>query len=281
MDNMISIQNVSFKYRTGEGMEDVLALDNVSFDVKKGDFVGIIGHNGSGKSTIAKLLNAIYFPTNGDIFISGMNTKDEKNIWEIRQKAGMIFQNPDNQMVATIVEEDVAFGPENLSVPHSDLRGRVDEALKMVGMYEYKDNKPHELSGGQKQRVAIAGLLAMEPECIILDEPTAMLDPKGRVEVLNMIKRLNKEKNTTIVLITHYMEEIVDCDNIFIMNNGKLEYDGKPKDVFKQVEFLRKLRLEPPFATRVSYEMNKAGINIKDDVLTIDELAEEICQLKG
>ena len=280
MENMISIQNVSFEYKTGEGREDVLALDDVSFDIKKGDFVGIIGHNGSGKSTLAKLLNAIYFPTNGDIIISGMNTKDEKNLWNIRQKAGMIFQNPDNQIVATIVEEDVAFGPENLGVPHEQLRGRVDDALKKVNMYGYKDKKPHELSGGQKQRIAIAGILAMNPECIILDEPTAMLDPKGRMEVLNTIKRLNKENGTTIILITHYMEEIVDCDNLFIMNKGKLAYDGKPKEVFTKVDFLRELRLEPPFATKASYEMKKAGIDIEKNVLTIEELVEEICQLK-
>ena len=219
MEKMIEIKNVNYSYKGAEGEANVEALKNVSLSINKGEFVGIIGRNGSGKSTLAKLLNGILIPHEGDILINGMNTKDEDKIWDIRQSAGMIFQNPDNQMVATIVEEDVAFGPENLGIEPAEIRNRVEDALLSVRMSDFRDKKPHELSGGQKQRIAIAGILAMQPECIILDEPTAMLDPKGRREVINTVKKLN-EKGTTIILITHYMEEVVSADKVFILTGA-------------------------------------------------------------
>ncbi|MGN8914482.1 energy-coupling factor transporter ATPase [Anaerofustis butyriciformans] len=277
MSEMIEIKNVNYSYKDNEGKTIVEALKDVSFCVEKGSFVGIIGRNGSGKSTLAKLLNGILLPESGDILIDGMNTKDEKKIWDIRQKAGMIFQNPDNQMVATIVEEDVAFGPENLGVEPSEIRKRVDEALLSVSMSAFRDKKPHELSGGQKQRIAIAGILAMNPECIILDEPTAMLDPKGRTEVINTIKKLN-EKGTTIVLITHYMEEVVSADKVIILDRGVKVLEDEPREVFAKGDILKELMLEPPYATKVAYELKKQGKIKNDKILTLDELVEEICQ---
>ncbi len=276
---MIKVENLTYLYTSYEGKKNK-AVDDISFCVNKGEFVSIIGHNGSGKSTLAKLLNGILTPSSGDITIGGLNTKDEANIWNIRQKAGMVFQNPDNQMVATIVEEDIAFGPENLGLDPEIIGKRVESALKTLNMYEYKDKKPHELSGGQKQRIAIASILAMEPECIILDEPTAMLDPIGRSEVIEVIKRLNRENNTTIILITHYMDEIVDCDRVIIMDKGSIAINDTPREVFKNKELLNSLSLEPPFATEIAYELNEIGIKVDRDVLSIDELVEGICQLK-
>ncbi|WP_290774248.1 energy-coupling factor transporter ATPase [Anaerofustis sp.] len=277
MDKMIEIKNLNYSYTDNEGNVTVEALKNVSLEINKGDFVGIIGRNGSGKSTLAKLLNGILIPHEGEIIIDGMNTKDTDKIWEIRQKAGMIFQNPDNQMVATIVEEDVAFGPENLGIDPKEIRNRVDNSLLSVQMSEFKDKKPHELSGGQKQRIAIAGILAMEPECIILDEPTAMLDPKGRIEVINTIKELNK-KGTTVILITHYMEEVVDADKVFILDRGEKVFEGTPREVFSKGDKLKELMLEPPYATKIAFELKKKGKISNDKILTLDELVEEICQ---
>ncbi|MEG0371279.1 MAG: energy-coupling factor transporter ATPase, partial [Clostridium sp.] len=253
---------------------------NVNVSIKKGEFVVILGHNGSGKSTLAKHFNAILLPKSGDVLVDGLNTKDEEKIWNIRQNAGMVFQNPDNQIVATIVEEDVAFGPENLGVSPDEIRLRVDDALTAVNMLEYKDHGPHLLSGGQKQRVAIAGVLAMKPKCIILDEPTAMLDPSGRREVISTIKRLNKEENITIVLITHYMEEAAEADRIIVMDLGKPVIEGTPREVFAEVEKLKKIGLDVPQMTELSYRLRQSGVALKKDILTIEEMVDEICRLK-
>ena len=277
-NHMLEAKNVYFSYKTEDN--EKLVLDNVNLSINKGEFVVVLGHNGSGKSTIAKHFNAILTPDSGDVTVEGLNTKDEKNIWQIRQKAGMVFQNPDNQIVATIVEEDVAFGPENLGVPSDEIRHRVDESLNAVNMIEYKLHGPHLLSGGQKQRVAIAGVLAMKPECIILDEPTAMLDPKGRKEVISTIKKLNKEEKITIVLITHYMEEAVQADRVIVMDSGKPIIDGTPREVFKEVEKLKKIGLDVPQVTELAYELRQSGVALKEDILTIEEMVNEICQLK-
>lgn len=276
---MIKVNELFFNYKEIETGKEIPALSGVSLDVKKGEFVCIIGHNGSGKSTLAKLLNAILLPSKGDIEICGMNTKDNDNLWNIRQKAGMVFQNPDNQMVATVVEEDVAFGPENLGVKPEEIRKRVDESLEKVNMLEFKDKQPHNLSGGQKQRVAIAGILAMEPECIILDEPTAMLDPKGRREVLKTVSKLNKENKATIILITHYMDEIINADKVFVMEKGKIALQGTPRDIFYNVEKLRELSLDVPLAAALSHDLQNEGLNI-NQALSLDELVEGLCQLK-
>lgn len=273
----IEIKNVSFSYPDSENKKRIKALDGVSLDVNEGEFVGIIGRNGSGKSTLAKMLNGIIIPDEGEILVDGMNTKDPEMIWKIRQKAGMIFQNPDNQMVATIVEEDIAFGPENLGVDPEEIRERVDKALLTVNMEKYRAKKPHELSGGQKQRIAIAGILAMHPECIIFDEPTAMLDPKGRMEVLNTIKLLNS-RGVTIILITHYMEEVAEADRVVILNSGKKEFDGKPEEVFTNAKRLEEMMLEPPFATKMASRLKAEGIIERADILTMDQLVDELCQ---
>lgn len=277
MKNKIEIKNVSYSYADAENKKTIRALENISLDIMEGQFVGIIGRNGSGKSTLAKMLNGIILPDDGDIIIDGMNTKSPEDIWKIRQKAGMIFQNPDNQMVATIVEEDIAFGPENLGVNPEEIKERVDEALFTVNMEKYRNKKPHELSGGQKQRIAIAGILAMHPECIIFDEPTAMLDPKGRKEVLNTIKLLNSQ-GTTIVFITHYMEEVVDADKIVILNSGKKEFEGSPREVFSDTERLEKMMLEPPFSTKMANRLGKLGIIDSSGILTLEGLVDELCQ---
>lgn len=277
MEAKIQIQNVSFSYPDSQNNKTIKALDGVSIDVREGEFVAVIGRNGSGKSTLAKMLNGIILPDEGDILVDGMNTKNPEMIWDIRQKAGMIFQNPDNQMVATIVEEDIAFGPENLGVEPGEIRRRVDDALFKVNMEKYRDRKPHELSGGQKQRIAIAGILAMNPECIIFDEPTAMLDPKGREEVLNTIEYLN-ERGTTIILITHYMEEVVRADRVVVLNSGKKEFDGTPSEVFREVEKLEEMMLEPPFSAKMANALKKDGVIQGSDILTLEELVEEICQ---
>lgn len=260
-------------------LED-LAVNNVSFKVKKGEFLVVLGRNGSGKSTVAKHLNALLLPGSGKVFVDGMDTSDYNNTWLIRNKAGMVFQNPDNQIVATIVEEDVAFGPENLGVPSAEIRKRVDEALKTVEMYEYRKHAPHLLSGGQKQRVAIAGILAMRPDCIIFDEPTAMLDPSGRKEVIETIKDLNKRAGITIILITHFMEEAVEADRIIVMDAGKIHLEGKPQEIFSKVEAIKKMGLDVPQVTELAYKLRKRGLKLSDDILTIDKMVKELCKLK-
>jgi len=276
MQKAIEIKNLCYKYQKDE--EELTAIYDMSFDVYEGEFLAIIGHNGSGKSTLAKLLNGIIKPTSGDVLVYGMNTKDEDKIWEIRQKAGIVFQNPDNQIVATIVEEDVAFGPENLGIEPSEIRRRVDESLKTVKMFQFKDRKPHQLSGGQKQRIAIAGILAMNPKCVIFDEATAMLDPSGRDEVLSCIKQLNKENKTTILYITHYMQEIVDADRIIVLNKGEIAMQGKPKEIFSQAEKLQQLQLDVPNITKLAYLLKKEGLNLPDGILTVNEMVNCICQ---
>lgn len=271
---MIKLDNVTYEYKSYIDDSLQTAVNNVSLEVRKGEFLVILGHNGSGKSTMAKMMNGLLLPSHGDIHVMGMNTRDEDKIWDIRSKAGMVFQNPDNQIVATIVEEDVAFGPENLGIPPAEIRRRVDEALEIVEMSEYKKHAPHLLSGGQKQRVAIAGILAMKPDCIIFDEPTAMLDPNGRLEVMETIKRLNEAEGKTIILITHYMEEAVKADRIIVMSQGNIALEGTPKEVFKQVERIKELGLDVPQVTELAYELRKEGIDIKDDVLSVEELVE-------
>jgi len=273
-DYMIKMENVTYEYKSLIDDSIQQAVKNINIEIKKGEFLVILGHNGSGKSTLAKLMNGLITPTYGDVYVMGMNTKDEENIWNIREKAGMVFQNPDNQIVATIVEEDVAFGPENLGIPPEEIRRRVDKALEIVEMTEYKKHAPHLLSGGQKQRVAIAGILAMKPDCIILDEPTAMLDPIGRIEVMNTIKKLNKEENKTIVLITHYMEEAVEADRIIVLENGNIVMEGTPREIFSQVDKVKSLGLDVPQVTELVYELRKEGINLRPDILSIEELVE-------
>ena len=265
------MENVIFKYRSF-GDKELLALDNISLSIEEGEFVVILGHNGSGKSTLAKLMNGLIVPTEGKVYVDGMDTQDEEKIWNIRQKAGMVFQNPDNQIVATIVEDDVAFGPENQGIDPKEIRKRIDKALEIVEMSDYVKHAPHLLSGGQKQRVAIAGILAMEPECIILDEPTAMLDPVGRKEVMRTIKKLNKEENKTIVHITHYMDEAVEADRILVMEKGKIVMEGTPKEIFSQVDRVKSLGLDVPQVTELAYELRKEGIDVPKDILTVDEL---------
>ncbi|ARC86944.1 energy-coupling factor transporter ATPase [Clostridium argentinense] len=276
----IHSENLVFKYDNNGSNDVKVAIDSVNIDINKGDFVVILGHNGSGKSTFAKHINALLIPTEGKLYVGGLDTTVEENVWNIRNKAGMVFQNPDNQIVATIVEEDVAFGPENLGVEPEEIRRRVDDSLKRVNMYEYKKHGPHLLSGGQKQRVAIAGILAMMPQCIVLDEPTAMLDPSGRKEVIKTVRDLNKEYGITIVLITHYMEEAVEADKIYVMDSGKIVIEGTPKEVFKEVETMKKLGLDVPQMTELAYELKKNGVDISEDILTIDEMVNALCQLK-
>lgn len=278
MINMVETHDLVYKYKSGEGKGEFAALNKINLNIKKGEFVVIIGHNGSGKSTFAKHINALLLPTEGKLFVKGMDTTLEDNLWDIRQTAGMVFQNPDNQIVATIVEEDVAFGPENLGVPPQEIRKRVDECLETVGMTQYMKHGPHLLSGGQKQRVAIAGVLAMKPECIVLDEPTAMLDPSGRKEVIDTIKKLNKEEGITIILITHYMEEAVEADRVIVMENGEIVLSGTPKEVFSKVEKLKEMGLDVPQVTELAFELRKEGLDIPADILTIEEMVVELCQ---
>lgn len=278
MDNiMIKTDKVTYEYKSYIDDSIQTAVKDLSLEVKKGEFLVILGHNGSGKSTLAKMMNGLILPTRGEVYVSGMNTKEEDKIWDIRSKAGMVFQNPDNQIVATIVEEDVAFGPENLGVLPKEIRERVDDALKSVEMLEYKKHAPHLLSGGQKQRVAIAGILSMKPECIIFDEPTAMLDPNGRKEVLETIRKLNKVEGKTIVLITHYMDEAIEADRILIMSQGEIVLEGTPKEVFRQVEKVKALGLDVPQVTELVYELRKEGIEIRDDILSVEELVDLLC----
>lgn len=278
MESIVDVRGLVFEYRSDEVVHR--AIDDMSFDVKKGEFVAIIGHNGSGKSTLSKNINAILAPTEGDVFVSGMNTKDIENLWNIRQSAGMVFQNPDNQIVATIVEEDVAFGCENLGIPPKEIRGRVDEALKNVDMYEFRKKQPHLLSGGQKQRVAIAGIIAMRPECIIFDEATAMLDPSGRREVVDIINKLNKQYNITVLHITHFMEEACEADRVIVMDKGRKLIEGTPREVFSQVDTLKRVGLDVPQMTELSQLLSDEGIPIRRDILTVDEMVGELCRLK-
>lgn len=279
MNKMIECKNVVFKYSTGEEIEK-LAIDGLNLDVNKGEFLVVLGHNGSGKSTVAKHMNALLIPTEGTVIVNGLDTTDENNVWDIRSSAGMVFQNPDNQLVATIVEEDVAFGPENLGVPPQEIRKRVDDALEKVGMSEYKRHAPHLLSGGQKQRIAIAGILAMQPKCIIFDEPTAMLDPSGRKEVMNNIKELNKKHGITVILITHYMDEAAEADRVVVMDKGKVIIEGIPRDVLSEVETMKKIGLDVPQVTEICYELQKAGVNIDTKILNVNEMVSALCQLK-
>ena len=258
----------------GNAAGTVRAIDGVDLDVSAGQFIAILGHNGSGKSTLAKHLNALLFPTEGTVWVDGMDTKEEKNLWEIRREAGMVFQNPDNQIIAQVVEEDVGFGPENIGVPTQEIWERVEKSLKAVGMYEHRKKSPNRLSGGQKQRVSIAGVIAMEPKCIIMDEPTAMLDPNGRKEVIKAAKSLNREKGITVILITHYMEEAVSADRIFVMDEGKIAMQGTPEEVFSRVEEMQALDLDVPQVTLLAHELRKAGLDIPAGILTKEELAD-------
>lgn len=278
MEPIIRLQDVQFEYLSFEG-EEIAALNGVTLDIQKGEFVVIIGHNGSGKSTLAKHLNALLRPSSGVVWIKGMDTRDEDKLWEIRQTAGMVFQNPDNQLVATVVEEDVAFGPENLGLPPEEIQRRVAEALKAVGMQEYAQAAPHYLSGGQKQRVAIAGILAMKPEIIVLDEPTAMLDPVGRREVMETVKYLNKHEGITVVHITHYMEEAVDADRVIVMEQGKIVLQGTPQEVFSQVEVLKEIGLDVPQVTELAYKLRAEGLDVPLNVLKVEEMVDAICRL--
>lgn len=280
---MVECINVSFKYikNTEDGkIEEKYAIKNVNLQVKKGEFLVVLGHNGSGKSTIAKHMNALVVPTEGTVLVDGIDTRDSERVWDIREKAGMVFQNPDNQLVATIVEEDVAFGPENQGIEPKEIRRRVDESLEKVGMSEYKRHAPHLLSGGQKQRVAIAGILAIRPQCIIFDEPTAMLDPSGRKEVLKTIKDLNKNHGITVILITHYMDEAAQADRILVMDDGHVMMEGTPRDIFPQVEHMKKIGLDVPQVTELAYELKKAGLDLNEKILNVDEMVNELCQLK-
>ncbi|HHV71044.1 MAG TPA: energy-coupling factor transporter ATPase [Clostridia bacterium] len=273
---MIVTEKLCHHYNRGTDNE-VLALKGINISIKKGEFVAILGHNGSGKSTLAKHFNCLLLPSSGVVYVKNMNTADEDNLWNLRQTVGMVFQNPDNQLVATIVEEDVAFGPENLGIEPKKIRQRVDEALKAVGMEEFSKHAPHLLSGGQKQRVAIAGVLAMEPECIVLDEPTAMLDPAGRKEVMRTIKKLNREKGITVVHITHFMDEAVEADRIIVMEAGKVVMEGTPAEVFSQVEKLKAIGLDVPQVTELAYLLRKEGVDIEPNILTIEEMVMKLC----
>ena len=279
MDEFIVVQDVFFSYDPENEKEVEYALSGVSMSIKKGEFVAIVGHNGSGKSTLAKHFNSIFLPTGGNIFVDGMNTKDDEHLFNIRKNVGLVLQNPDNQLVASIVEEDVAFGPENLGIPAEEIRERVDEALKAVDMYDYRLNAPHKLSGGQKQRVAIAGVIAMQPDCLVLDEPTAMLDPKGRQEVIDTILKLNREKGITVVMITHYMEEAVLADKVYVVDSGKMLISGTPSEVFSQVELMKKHRLDVPQATELCHKLRACGVDIDHLPLTVDECTSMLMEV--
>lgn len=262
----------------GNVQETQRAVDGVDIDIKEGQFVAILGHNGSGKSTFAKHINALLLPSDGTIWIDGINTSEEPELWKVRQKAGMVFQNPDNQIIGTVVEEDVGFGPENMGVPTEDIWKRVNESLEKTGMTAYRHHSPNKLSGGQKQRVAIAGVMAMRPKCIVLDEPTAMLDPNGRKEVLTAVHQLNKQENVTVVLITHYMEEVIDADHVIVMDGGHVVMEGTPREIFSQVETLKKYRLDVPQVTLLAHELKQSGVDIPDGILTTEELVNALCQ---
>ena len=281
---IIKIKDLIYEYakhdEEGNVESTVRAVDQVSLDIKKGEFIAVLGHNGSGKSTMAKHINAILTPTEGTVWVAGKDTAKEENIWDIRQNEGMVFQNPDNQIIGTIVEEDVGFRPENMGIPTEDIWKRVDNALRAVGMIAYRKHSPNKLSGGQKQRVAIAGVVAMKPQCIVLDEPTAMLDPMGRKEVIATVRELNEKENVTVILITHYMEEVIYADKVIVMDNGKVVMQGFPKEIFSNVEKLKSYRLDVPQVTELAYELKKEGLPLTDGILTIDELVDELCQLR-
>ncbi len=275
---MINVEGLTFIYKGQES--DLLALDHIDLKIRDGDHVVIIGHNGSGKSTLAKQMNALLLPTDGKVHVKGMDTRDDDSLWKIRQTAGMVFQNPDNQIVATIVEEDVAFGPENLGIDPTEIRKRVDQSLLAVDMAEYAQKAPHLLSGGQKQRIAIAGVIAMKPDCIIFDEPTAMLDPSGRKEVIRTMQKLNREEGITIVHITHFMEEAVDAGRVVVMEDGKIVMEGSPREIFSRVAELKKLGLDVPQMTELAQELKDEGIKIASNILTVEEMVSVLCQLK-
>ena len=279
--NIIRARKLGFHYvrYTSDDVsgEEIKALSEVDLDVEKGDFVAILGHNGSGKSTLAKHINALLIPGSGTMWVDGINTSEVEDLWKVRQRAGMVFQNPDNQIIGTVIEEDVAFGPENLGMEKDTIWERVEEALSKVGMLGFRDRSPQRLSGGQKQRVAIAGVVAMHPECIVLDEPTAMLDPNGRNEVLRVLRELNEKEKVTVILITHYMEEVVFADKVYVMDKGHICMTGTPREIFSRVDELRTLHLTVPQVTELAYELKKSGVSLPDGILTIDELAEALC----
>ena len=283
--SLINTKNLSFDYikRDEEGnVEGIIrAVDDVSVDVKAGEFVAILGSNGSGKSTFAKHLNALLFPTEGSVWVDGKNTGDPTSVWDIRKSAGMIFQNPDNQIIGQVVEEDVGFGPENMGIPTEEIWQRVEESLKSVGMWEYRKSSPNRLSGGQKQRVSIAGVIAMHPKCIVMDEPTAMLDPNGRYEVIRAARALNEVENVTIILITHYMEEVIFADRVIVMDKGKVVMQGTPREVFSKVDMLKELRLDVPQVTILAHELKKRGLKLPDGILTTEELSKALKNLAG
>lgn len=282
---IVKAKNLTFEYirRDEDGNVEGItkAVDNVSIDIKQGDFVAVLGHNGSGKSTFAKHLNALVMPTEGTVWVDGMDTREEENTLKVRQTAGMVFQNPDNQIVGTLVDEEVGFGPENIGVPTEEIWKRVEKSLKAVGMYAFRNQSPNKLSGGQKQRVAIAGIVAMKPKCIVLDEPTAMLDPLGRKDVLNVLHELNRQENVTVILITHYMEEVIDIDKLYVMDDGKLVMSGTPREIFSQVEKLKELRLDVPHVTELAYELQKEGVPLKNGILTSEEFTEELIRVRN
>ena len=281
--DMVQTKKLVFEYEKRDEEGKVIgssrAIDEVDIDVKEGQFIAILGHNGSGKSTLAKHINAILVPMEGTMWVNGKDTKDPAQLWNVRQSAGMVFQNPDNQIIGTVVEEDVGFGPENLGVPTDEIWQRVEESLQAVGMIEYRHHSPNKLSGGQKQRVAIAGVVAMEPKCIVLDEPTAMLDPVGRKEVLKTVEKLREQKKVTVILITHYMEEVVDADKIYVMDHGKVVMEGTPREIFSRVEELKRYRLDVPQVTILADELRKRGLEIPAGILRKEELVQELCKI--
>ncbi|MDD3402171.1 MAG: energy-coupling factor transporter ATPase [Hespellia sp.] len=281
---IIQTEKLTFEYAKHDEEGNVIgmnrAIDEVTLDIDPGSFVAILGHNGSGKSTLAKHINAILVPTEGTMWVNGRDTKDPMELWNVRQSAGMVFQNPDNQIIGTVVEEDVGFGPENLGVPTEDIWKRVEDSLKAVGMIEYRSHSPNKLSGGQKQRVAIAGVIAMHPKCIVLDEPTAMLDPNGRKEVLRTVQELREKEKVTVILITHYMEEVIDADHVFVMDEGHVVMEGTPREIFGCVDELKKYRLDVPQVTMLADELKKRGLDIPNGILRTEELVEALCQLK-
>ena len=278
--NIVEGKNLEFEYvrmdEKGQVESTVKAVDGVDIAVKAGDFIAILGHNGSGKSTLAKHINAILVPTEGILYVDGKDTRDESKVWEIRQAAGMVFQNPDNQIIGTIVDEDVGFGPENMGLPREEIWKRVEKSLKAVGMWEYRSHSPNKLSGGQKQRVAIAGVVAMRPKCIVLDEPTAMLDPNGRKEVIETVRELNRTQGVTVILITHYMEEVIHADRVIVMDDGKIVMQGTPREIFSQVEKLKSYRLDVPQVTLLAHELKQAGLDLPDGILSVKELTEAL-----
>ncbi len=284
MKKMVQTDDLIFEYAKRDEEGNVIgnyrAIDQVNLEVEEGQFIAVLGHNGSGKSTLAKHLNAILVPTEGTVWVDGTNTSDPNELWNVRQSAGMVFQNPDNQIIGTVVEEDVGFGPENLGVPTDEIWQRVEDSLKAVGMISYRHHSPNKLSGGQKQRVAIAGVIAMKPRCIVLDEPTAMLDPSGRKEVLRTVEELRKKEKVTVILITHYMEEVIDADKVFVMDHGHVVMEGTPREIFSQVDTLKKYRLDVPQVTILADELKKRGLDIPAGILRKEELVEAICRLK-